>query len=407
MTDTETGTRCTVSDGEPEPAMGWVPDGAVADHLETVDRLLRDRLRQIRHDWWAIIGPGAALTDGHRRNLASIDPPARLAELVSGGGKRLRPTVSFLGFRAAGGVVGSPDHNNVVRIGAALELLHSFALIHDDVMDESTTRRGRPTQHLMFEADHAEHAAAGDPRRFGESMAILLGDLAHAEADQLIANGPVETRRHWHHMVLELIGGQFGDLAGAADRARDPAHALHIGRLKSGGYTIQRPLELGALAAGGKPDTMRRLSEYGREIGAAFALRDDILGVWGDPEITGKPAGDDLVSGKPTVIIALAYEWLPATHHRLLDRVGTTDLRPDEVTALQQLIRECGVHAEVEKMITRHVERGLTQLHGEPIDPGDPTALWPINRSVADPPLADPPRAELVRLARHIAWRDR
>jgi geranylgeranyl diphosphate synthase type I len=196
-------------------------------------------------------------------------------------------------------------------------------------------------------------------------------------------------------MIVELINGQVRDLAGAAGRHRDPRQALLVAQLKSGAYTIQRPLELGAAAAGADPAVLGVLSEYGHEVGSAFALRDDLLGVWGDPRVTGKPSGDDLVAGKPTVIIALAEQRLPRSGRALLGRIGTAELSADDVGVLQQLIEQCGVRADVETMIDQHVDRALTVLHR--LD------------STIDPRPGDDHNtiSLMTRLAHHVGWRDR
>ncbi|HEY9289801.1 MAG TPA: polyprenyl synthetase family protein [Microlunatus sp.] len=380
-------------------------DNQLEEYLARVDRLIDDRVRDLpgnatpAADTWMRLAPTVAprsATD-ERPTLGSlVDLPELLATLIHSGGKRIRPLMAYLGFWASGRT--EPDED-VVRIGAALELLHSFALVHDDVMDESPSRRGHPTTHTRAAADHRALDAAGGSKRFGESIAILLGDLAHAEADDLIADCPTPVRAKWRALVGELIRGQLGDLTGAADRARDPELALSVAGLKSGGYTIQRPLELGAIAANADEAVRRSLSAYGREIGWAFALRDDILGVWGDPKVTGKPAGDDLVSGKPTVIIALADQRLAPAEHSLLSRIGTTDLLPADVKELQQAIRTAGIEADVEAMITHHVERGIGYLADLP--------AARLVRPSSDPTSGTEPISHLVRIARQVAWRDR
>ena len=217
----------------------------------------------------------------------------------------------------------------MVQAGAALELLHIFALIHDDVMDESASRRGQPSVHTLAAQLHLHSAARGNARRFGESIAVLVGDLAHAEADHLVTELPRPMRRIWRLLVIELVQGQSRDITGTAAGRRDLAHARQVARMKSGAYTVQRPLQLGRRGgrrrrAGGRP----RITRYGREVGEAFALRDDLLGVWGDPRLTGKPAGDDLLSGKPTVILSLADERLRGSDRTLLARVGTPRAQP-------------------------------------------------------------------------------
>ena len=280
-----------------------------------------------------------------------------------------------------------------MRVGAALELLHLFALVHDDVMDESASRRGRPTVHPRADLLHARPAAAGSAARFGESIAILLGDLAHAEADQIAADLPPEMRRIWRLLVVELVYGQRRDLTGSAAGRRDLANAREIARLKSGGYTVERPLELGAAAARAPEVVAARLAHYGREVGEAFALRDDLLGVWGDPARTGKPAGDDLVSGKPTVILALAEERLTGVARATLARIGSPQLGDDDVACLQQAMTDCGVVAEVETHDQR--PRGVG-----PVPRSRSRALDPAGVLRAD---ADGPPDRLARIMRSPA----
>jgi geranylgeranyl diphosphate synthase type I len=240
--------------------------------------------------------------------------------------------------------------------------------------------------HTLAGRLHQQADGLGAPARFGESIAILLGDLAHAEADHLAADLPPEMRRIWRLLVVELVYGQRRDLTGSAAGRRDLANAREIARLKSGGYTVERPLELGAAAARAPEVVAARLARYGREVGEAFALRDDLLGVWGDPTRTGKPAGDDLVSGKPTVIVALAGERLSGTARATLDRIGCPELDADDVSLLQSAMVDCGVVAEVETMISRHLRTALDAL--------DEPALDPVGVH------------ELTQMAYQIGWRE-
>ena len=169
---------------------------------------------------------------------------------------------------------------------------------------------------------------------------MLVGDLAHAEADHMVTELPPAMRRLWRLLVIELVQGQSRDITGTAAGRRDLAHARQVARMKSGAYTVQRPLQLGAAAAGAdRAGGPRPSPRYGREVGEAFALRDDLLGVWGDPERTGKPAGDDLLSGKPTVILSLADERLRGSDRTLLARVGTPELSPADVAHLQDALQ--------------------------------------------------------------------
>lgn len=350
-------------------------------HMDLVDGLLTEVLADLRHLWTTKL-EGSARADV----LGEEDLPDLLDQLIRSGGKRIRPVMAYLGWLTASGRARGIGQAEVVRVGAALELLHLFALVHDDVMDESTSRRGRPTVHTRADQLHVESSGLGESARFGESIAILLGDLAHAEADHLAADLPPEMRRIWRLLVVELVYGQRRDLTGSAAGRRDLSNAREIARLKSGGYTVERPLELGAAAARAPEVVAARLAHYGREVGEAFALRDDLLGVWGDPARTGKPAGDDLVSGKPTVIIALAEERLSGPDRTTLSRIGSPSLGDADVAALQEAMLASGVVAEVETMISDHVTSALAAL--------DEPALDPVGVR------------ELTQMAYQIAWRE-
>ncbi len=240
--------------------------------------------------------------------------------------------------------------------------------------------------HIRADQLHREADGRGESARFGESIAILLGDLAHAEADHLAADLPPEMRKVWRLLVVELVYGQRRDLTGSAAGRRDLENAREIARLKSGGYTVERPLELGAAAARAPEVVSARLAHYGREVGEAFALRDDLLGVWGDPARTGKPAGDDLVSGKPTVIISLAQGRLrrAGSGGAVSDRLPGVAARRRGVVAGG--MAAAGVVAEVEELIADHVCSALSAL---------------------DEPALDPDGVqELTQMAYQIAWRD-
>jgi geranylgeranyl diphosphate synthase type I len=229
--------------------------------------------------------------------------------------------------------------------------------------------------------------AAGAGQRFGESIAILLGDLAHAEADELAAELPSPMRRIWRELVVELVCGQRYDLTGSAAGRHDLAHARHVARSKSGAYTVERPLQLGAAAAGSSAEVAECLRTYGRALGEAFALRDDLLGVWGDPSRTGKPVGDDLVSAKPTVLLALARQRLAGPAAARLRRLTDGSATTDDVRTLLDDLERAGLRDEVEDLIDRHVDRACSALDEDLLDP----------RGIAG----------LRRMAGEIAWRDR
>jgi geranylgeranyl diphosphate synthase type I len=229
-------------------------------------------------------------------------------------------------------------------------------------MDQSATRRGGPTVHESAARLHARRHGIGGSARFGESIAVLVGDLAHSEADRLAATLPPEMRRVWQQMVLELIAGQTWDVVGSAAADRRLDFARLVARQKTGYYTVARPLQLGAAAARSGAETFAALAEYGRHAGEAFALRDDVLGVYGDPRATGKPAGDDIRSGKPTVLLALAAETLRGPAATALAEAGSTRMTDADVRLVQDAMVQQGVVAEVEAMIDARVDDALAAL---------------------------------------------
>ncbi|QXC59555.1 polyprenyl synthetase family protein [Aquihabitans sp. G128] len=328
-----------------------------------------------------------ALLDEERRRWSALDPALAepieaLRGLVMAGGKRLRPAFCHWGFVGAGG---DPDDPRVVDAGAAFELLQGFALIHDDVMDGSAVRRGGPTVHRQFVERHAESGWAAEGRRFGEGVAVLVGDLALVYADQLLPAGPVELGRHWDELRIELNIGQYLDLLGTAIAQRDRAAARRIARYKSGKYTIERPLQLGATLAG-RHDLTEPLSRYGDPLGEAFQLRDDVLGVFGDSARTGKPVGDDLREGKPTLLLAVADEQATPAQQVLLAQVGDPDLGAQAIADLQGVLVATGALAEAERQIAELAERAVAAL--------------------ATIPVTDPARAALRDLAAFVVARD-
>ncbi len=287
------------------------------------------------------------------------EPLDALATLVLGGGKRLRPAFCVWGAVAAGADPGLPSLD---QAGVALELLHAFALLHDDVMDNADTRRGRPTVHRTFAAQHTASALNGEARRYSEGVAILLGDLAHVLADRALGSVPDSARKVWDKLRTEVDVGQLLDLLSTAEGDREEATARRIARAKSGGYTIERPLHLGAALAGCDERTSDALSAYGRPLGEAFQLRDDLLGVFGDPARTGKPVGDDLREGKTTVLLAAALARAHGAQLQLLDRIGATDLSDVEVDGLQQVLIDTGARAALEADLRRLCDEAATSL---------------------------------------------
>ncbi len=289
-------------------------------------------------------------------------PLSSLRDLVLAGGKRLRPAFCHWAFVGAGG---DPSDASVVDAGAALELLHTFALIHDDVMDGSITRRGLDAVHINFEARHATSAWRGEGRRFGEGVAILVGDLAFVYADLLLNGAPRAAIDVFTELRLEVNIGQYLDLIGTVrgGGTKEAAHRICV--YKSGKYTVERPLHLGAALAGRLDEMAPALSAYGLPLGEAFQLRDDLLGAFGDEDLLGKPVGDDLREGKPTALVALARERAEGEAASLLEhRFGRPDLTDGEIVAIQAAMVDTGAVAEVEAKIDGLVEESLASLDG-------------------------------------------
>lgn len=332
---------------------------------------------------------------GRRNGAAHIGPEydalvAALEEFVLGGGKRLRPVFAYWGWRA----VSSDDPDaQVLLLFSALELLHASALVHDDVIDESATRRGRPTTHVKFTALHRDRQWQGSSQRFGMSAAILLGDLALAWADDIVAaiELPTDARRRvrqvWADIRTELLGGQYLDIVGEASAAESIASAMTVNTYKTASYTVSRPLQLGAAAAADRPDVHALFHEVGTDLGLAFQLRDDVLGVFGDPAVTGKPSGDDLRSGKRTVLLGTAIEMAdksdPLAANLLRSSIGT-DLTEPQVRDVRAVIEGVGALAAVEEQIDTLTGRALAAVAAAPINAPAKAGLSELARLTAN-----------------------
>ena len=330
-----------------------------------------------------------SLLDCELERWSSVDPDlaepfVALRDLVLAGGKRLRPAFCQWAFVGAGG---DPDDPVVTDAGAALELLHTFALIHDDIMDGSATRRGTDTIHVAFEARHALDGWRGEGRRFGEGVGILAGDLAFVYADQMLRDAPPDAVDVFTELRVEVNVGQYLDLLGTARGRVSEGSARRISRFKSGKYTIERPLHLGAALAGQLCELAAPLSAYGLPLGEAFQLRDDLLGVYGDASVTGKPVGEDLREGKPTVLYALAAERADAAAAAVLERYGAPDLTDEELVALQDVLTDTGAVNRVESAIAALVAQAVAAL--------EPAGLTPEAT------------ARLAELAHYVAGRDK
>jgi geranylgeranyl diphosphate synthase type I len=291
-----------------------------------------------------------------------------LTSFLLDSGKRLRPLFAYAGFAAAGGGL----EKSVTRAMAALELLQACALIHDDLMDGSDTRRGKPSIHRHFESVHVQEQLDGFAPQYGLSAAVLLGDLALVWSDQMLNTAGLTTEQYarvmpfYNEMRVELMAGQFLDIHEQTQKDTSVDRSMKIARYKSGKYTIERPLHLGAAMTSSSKDVTDALSAYGLPLGEAFQLRDDLLGVFGDPSVTGKPAGDDLREGKRTVLIAMTNERQSDAQREMARKFfGKPDIDAAGVAILQEIIESTGARAELEATIDRLTEESLTAAQSQ------------------------------------------
>lgn len=326
------------------------------------------------------------------RELTAMDP--RLApvvraitRLVLSGGKRMRPAFVYWGYRAGG----ASHSDDVWHTAAAFELLQSFALIHDDVMDRSTRRRGQPAVHVALGAHHRAAGLLGDGDWFGVGAAILAGDLAFVWADELFDAAPLDAaemeraRRVFTHLRTELMAGQYLDLVLASTADAQPAQARTVALLKAGRYTVTRPLQLGAAIAGADAALDATLVTYGDAVGVAFQLRDDVLGLFGDPDDTGKGVLDDLHQGKRTMLMLTALAAAtPAQRAVLTNALGNPAADERLAEQVRAVVVDSGALDTIERRIDRHHER----------------ARYAIAK------LEDPARDALTRLADRALFRD-
>ena len=287
----------------------------------------------------------------------AVEPYDELSRVIGAGGKRLRPLFCYWGYRSAG----RDDDERIVRAAASLELLHTFAIVHDDVMDRSPLRRGQT-------ATHVELARSGDAH-LGLSSAILVGDLALTLADTLLAGSGFEPDAlvaglHWYNrMRTEVVTGQYLDVVASRAPSIDEETARRIASMKSGGYTVEKPLLIGAALGGASQETDAVLSAYGMLLGEAFQLRDDVLGAFGDPAVTGKDADGDLREGKRTLLVARALEASsPEDRAFLGDRLGADDLTAGDAERIREILRSSGALASTQALIDAHRNVALAAL---------------------------------------------
>ncbi|MFI6040974.1 polyprenyl synthetase family protein [Nocardia sp. NPDC051321] len=331
--------------------------------MKKAENLAIDFLEQEQGRWSAL----------DKRAATPVDA---IADLVRAGGKRIRPAFCISGYLAAGG---DADGSAVVSTAAALELLHSCALIHDDVMDDSAWRRGAATVHQRHATEHRSGQWQGEPRRFGESVAILAGDLALIYADDFMAGMTPMVAEAWRDLRAELIVGQYLDVAAAARFDSDPALSRTIAQVKSGNYTIHRPMVIGAILAS-RPELAPLYRTYGLAVGEAFQLRDDLLDLLGDTQTLGKPAQLDFEQHKMTLLLSLAMQRDPAVRELVVEPGATAD-------RLRDALLDSGICGEVEVHINELVALGSEAISAADLAPG-----W---------------RQELIAMAHMVAYRDK
>lgn len=333
-----------------------------------------------------------------RADAAYIGPDydeliAALEDFVLRGGKRLRPAFAYWGYRAVAPAADGDIDDSALLLFSALELLHACALVHDDVIDESATRRGMPTAHVQFTSLHRGRRWSGSPEQFGISTAILLGDLALVWADDIIAETPLEpgalrrVRQVWSDIRTEVLAGQYLDIVAESSMADSIASAMNVNRFKTASYTVTRPLQLGVAAAADRPDVQATFADLGNDLGVAFQLRDDVLGVFGNPAVTGKPSGDDLRAGKRTVLLAEAVQRADASDASAAALLRTsigTDLTDAQVAELCEVITTVGALAAVEERISTLTTRALDALDNASIHAPAKAGLAELARLAAN-----------------------
>lgn len=351
----------------PKPCWGGVAPRPDADVASAVEDLLASWLY-------------ARLSDAGSLDRVFCDEVARpVAEFVLRGGKRLRASFAWWGWRAAGGDAEGDDAHAVLQVAAALELLQALALIHDDLMDGSELRRGTPAVHVDYARRHRAEGMRGSADRFGVGGAVLAGDLALVWAEDLLTEARLgqaayqRVRPPWRAMRTELVAGQYLDLRTQATADLSPDRALHVASLKTAAYTVQHPLAIGAALADAGPDTLCHLRAAGHCAGVAFQLHDDLDGVFGEPADTGKPSGEDVREGKATYLAAVALQLAERRGDSSASRVmrrtfGDPHLSREALREYRRAVVDVGARDAVTAHIETLVTRSVTELSRARLD---------------------------------------
>lgn len=319
---------------------------------------------------------------------SDLVPLIDYSQSMLSGGKRFRARFCYWGWRAVAGPDSvtsdqMADHPAFI-LATALEVFHAAALVHDDIMDHSDTRRGDLSAHRHFEGHHRHNGFGGDPLDYGQSTALLIGDLMLAWSSELVTQALAAvptpsviagTRREFHRMWNEVTLGQYLDIheESAWTTVSDDERfrrAMRVVTFKSAKYSMEAPLLMGASLADGNDEQLSQLARFGLPLGIAFQLRDDVLGVFGDPQTTGKPAGDDLREGKRTVLIALAEaEMSPGVRNVFNEMLGDPDVTPEQIAVMQQTLRDTGAVEKVEQIISESAHTARSALDAASLDP--------------------------------------
>ena len=327
----------------------------------------RERLETALTQWF----------DTRRQDTRAYAPEAEVLidaveSLVMAGGKRLRPALVYFGYQSCGGTTEA----KAMPLAMSTELLHAYLLIHDDIMDHAELRRGKPAAHAWFRDHHKAQGWADDAADYGRAMAILVGDLAHTHAVELFSSVDAEPAQRatlqqiFFTMGREVIDGQYLEMHMGYKEAPGEETLRRVLQLKSGLYSVERPVQLGATLAQATAAQLEALSQYGRAVGEAFQLQDDLLGMFGDPQAVGKPVGDDLKEGKFTFLIHHALRLAKGDQQEILRRAfGNAALAEDAVSAACGVIRESGGLAAVEGMIRERSQEARSALEGADLAP--------------------------------------
>ncbi len=331
----------------------------------------------------------------------SIEDLLTAASDFLSGGKRIRAYCISLGFTACRELnLTSPLNNDAARVvnaAAALELFHAAALVHDDVIDRSETRRGKPSVHTNFARKHSRSGWRGQAAHFGVAAAILLGDLLQSWADELFqkavdSSEPAagsRARGHFNRMRTEVAFGQYFDVLEEqqttfAPHAEQMERATRVLLYKSAKYSVEEPLLIGAALAGASTELEKTLSGFGVPAGVAFQLRDDVLGVFGNSAVTGKPSGDDLIEGKRTVLVTLTRKELNTSLRAIFDDVfGDAEMTSLQLEMLQRTIRETGALDQVEELIAKNMRLAQRFARSPEVAPAAVEKLVSLAESMA------------------------